>query len=70
VIDIGLNPEMNLPLATGAIVWPRAGAVSIVFGNDVFSGGATTRTSAFAAQLGGASIMVGGKPVLEKGRLK
>ncbi len=70
VIDIGLNPEVDLPLATGAIVWPQAGAVSIVFGNDVFSGGSNNSDFGFAAQLGGASITVGGKPVLEKGRLK
>src|SRR6266480_4942210 len=69
-IDIGLNPEVDLPLGTGAIVWPQAGAVSIVFGNDVFSGGSNNSDFGFAAQLGGASITVGGKPVLEKGRLK
>jgi leucyl aminopeptidase (aminopeptidase T) len=70
VIDIGLNPAVNFPLSTGAIVWPQAGAVTVVVGNDVFSGGDNNADFQFAAQLGGASITVGGKPVVEKGRLQ
>src|SRR5713226_2868338 len=34
-IDIGLNPEVSFPLTTGAIVWPQAGAVAVIFGNDL-----------------------------------
>src|SRR2546422_2696459 len=33
-IDIGLNPAVDFPLTTGAIVWPQAGAVSVVLGNE------------------------------------
>jgi len=70
VIDIGLNPEVDFPLATGAIVWPQAGAVAVILGNDTFAGGSNNSDFGFAAQLGGASITVGGKPVVETGRLK
>ena len=70
VIDIGLNPAVDFPLATGAIVWPQAGAVTVVIGNDVFSGGDNNADFQFAAQLGGASITVGGKPAVDKGRLQ
>jgi leucyl aminopeptidase (aminopeptidase T) len=70
LIDIGLNPEVDFPLTTGAIVWPEAGAVTVVFGNDVIAGGSNNSDFSFAAELGGASITVGGKPVVEKGRLK
>ena len=70
VIDIGLNPAVDFPLATGAIVWPQAGAVTVVIGNDVFSGGDNNSDFQFAAQLGGASITVAGKPTLTKGRLE
>ncbi len=69
-IDIGLNPEVDFPLATGAIVWPQAGAVAVILGNDTFAGGSNNSDFGFAAQLGGASITVGGKPVVETGRLK
>jgi leucyl aminopeptidase (aminopeptidase T) len=69
-IDIGLNPEVAFPLATGAIVWPQAGAVTVILGNDVGSGGSNNSDFGFAAQLGGASITIGGKTVVEKGRLK
>ncbi len=69
-IDIGLNPEVNFPLTSGAIVWPQAGAVTVLLGNDLIAGGSNNSDFAFAAQLGGASITVGGKPVVEKGRLK
>jgi hypothetical protein len=44
--------------------------VTVVVGNDVFSGGDNNADFQFAAQLGGASITVGGKPVVEKGRLQ
>ena len=70
VIDIGLNPAVDFPLATGAIVWPQAGAVTVVIGNDVFSGGDNNSDFQFSAQLGGASITVGGKPTVTKGRLE
>jgi len=70
VIDIGLNPAVDFPLATGAIVWPQAGAVTVVIGNDVFSGGDNNSDFQFAAQLGGASITVGGKPAVDKGKLE
>ncbi len=70
VIDIGLNPAVDFPLATGAIVWPQAGAVTVGIGNDVFSGGDNNTDFQFAAQLGGASVTVGGKPAVDKGRLE
>jgi len=69
-IDIGLNPAVDLPLASGAIVWPKAGAVTVIFGNDLIAGGSNNSAFGFAGQLGGASITVGGKPVVEKGRLQ
>src|SRR5205809_3173915 len=69
-IDIGLNPAVDFPLTTGAIVWPQAGAVSVVLGNDLVAGGSNNSDFGFAAQLGGASVTVGGKAVVEKGRLK
>jgi leucyl aminopeptidase (aminopeptidase T) len=70
LIDIGLNPEVALPLATGAIVWPEAGAVTIGFGNDLLAGGDNNADFGFAGQLGGATITVAGTAVVEKGRLK
>src|SRR2546430_11513630 len=51
------------PLTTGAIVWPQAGAVSVVLGNDLVAGGSNNSDFGFAAQLGGASVTVGGKAV-------
>ena len=69
-IDIGLNPAVDFPLATGAIVWPQAGAVTVVIGNDVFAGGDNNSDFQFSAQLAGASITVGGKLAVEKGKLE
>jgi len=70
LIDIGLNPGITVPLATGAIVWPQAGAVTIAFGNDLVAGGSNNSDFAYAGQLGGASVAIDGKAVLEHGRLK
>ena len=70
LIDIGLNPGINVPLATGAVVWPQAGAVTVVLGNDLFAGGTNNSDFAYAGQLGGASVTVDDKVVVENGRLK
>ena len=70
LIDIGLNPGINVPLATGAVVWPQAGAVTVVLGNDLFAGGSNNSDFAYAGQLGGASVTVDDKVVVENGRLK
>src|SRR3989442_15560354 len=70
LIDIGLNPGINVPLATGAVVWPQAGAVTVVLGNDLFAGGSNNSDFAYAGQLGGASVTVDDKVGVENGRLK
>src|SRR5205809_238933 len=70
LIDIGLNPGINVPLATGAIVWPQAGAVTVVLGNDLVGGGSNNSDFGYAGQLGGASVTVDDKPVVVNGRLK
>src|SRR5438132_4327373 len=70
LIDIGLNPGINVPLATGAVVWPQAGAVTVVLGNDLVGGGSNNSDFGYAGQLGGASVTVDDKPVVVNGRLK
>lgn len=69
-IDIGVNPETRLPVGSGRIIWGAPGSVVIGFGDNREFGGNNTSDFAFAAQLGGATVTVDGKPVVANGRLR
>ncbi len=69
-IDIGLNRETKLPLGTGRVVWTAPGSIVIGFGDNRGWGGSNASDFAFNGQLGGATLTVDGKPVIDKGQLK
>jgi len=69
-IDIGINPETTLPLGTGRLVWTAPGSVVIGIGDNRGFGGTTVSDFGLSGQLGGATVTVDGKPVIEKGALK
>jgi leucyl aminopeptidase (aminopeptidase T) len=69
-IDIGLNPETTLPLGTGSIVWMAPGAVTVGLGDNRFFGGNRASDFGLATQLGGVTLKVDGKIVIENGVLK
>jgi aminopeptidase len=69
-IDIGLNPETQLPVGTGRMVWTAAGSVVVGLGDNRGFGGANASDFGLATQLGGATLKVDGRTVIEKGALK
>ena len=69
-IDIGLNPETKLPVGTGHIVWTAPGAVTVGLGDNRSFGGTNASDFALATQIGGATVKVDGKTVVENGALK
>lgn len=69
-IDIGVNPETKLPVGTGRTVWTAPGSIVVGFGDNRGWGGSNASDWGFAAQLGGATLKVDGKPVIESGQLK
>jgi aminopeptidase len=69
-IDIGLNPETRLPVGTGSIVWTARGAVTLGLGDNRGFGGTTVSDFGLATQIGGATLTVDGRIVIENGTLK
>jgi hypothetical protein len=69
-IDLGLNPEVRLPLNTGRVVWMAAGAVTAAFGENQYVGGTNVGDFALAGAIAGATVSVGGRAIVENGVLK
>jgi len=69
-IDIGLNPETKLPVGTGHVVWTAPGAVTVGLGDNRGFGGTNASDFGLATQIGGATVKVDGKAVVENGALK
>jgi leucyl aminopeptidase (aminopeptidase T) len=69
-IDLGLNPEVRLPLNTGGIVWMAAGAVTIAFGDNQYVGGTNVSDFSMVGALAGATVSVDGRAIVENGVLK
>jgi len=69
-IDIGFNPDISLPLNTGAIVWMSAGAVAFFVGDNTLIGGENHSEFSFSAQQGGTTVRIDGKPIILNGRLQ
>jgi leucyl aminopeptidase (aminopeptidase T) len=69
-IDIGLNPESKFPVGTGRVVWTVPGSIVVGLGDNRAFGGTNASDFGLAAQLGGATLKVDGKAVLENGQLK
>jgi leucyl aminopeptidase (aminopeptidase T) len=69
-IDLGLNPEIKLPLTTGRIVWMAAGALTVGVGDNQVLGGTNVSDFGFNGAISGATLTVDGKTVIDHGVLK
>jgi leucyl aminopeptidase (aminopeptidase T) len=69
-IDIGLNPEVNLPQNTGRVVYMAAGALLVQLGDDQMLGGTNVSTINIGGQVPSATLTAGGKAVIDHGALK
>lgn len=69
-IDIGLNPETRLPVGTGRLVWTASGSVAVGLGDNRGFGGTNVSDFGLSSQLGGATVKVDGRTVVDSGALK
>jgi len=69
-LDIGINPETRLPVGSGRIIWTAPGSVAFGFGENRGFGGSNSSDFGLVAQIGGATLTVDGRPVIERGRLR
>lgn len=69
-IDLGLNPEVKLPLNTGRTVWMAAGAVTLGSGDNTGWGGTNVSNFGIAMPVSGATVSIDGKAIIENGVLK
>ncbi|MDP9178181.1 MAG: aminopeptidase [Gemmatimonadota bacterium] len=69
-IDIGLNPETRLPVGTGRLVWTAIGSVAVGLGDNRVFGGTNVSDFGLSSQLGGATVKVDGRTVVDNGALK
>lgn len=69
-VDIGINPETRLQVGTGRVIWTAPGTVTVGLGDNRGFGGTNASDFGLATQLGGATLKVDGKAVVENGVLK
>ena len=69
-VDLGLNPDVQVPAGSTLRTWVPAGMVTLGTGNNVWAGGANTATFGFTAFLPGSTVEVDGKVLVKDGALQ
>jgi leucyl aminopeptidase (aminopeptidase T) len=69
VVDIGLNPSIQLPEGGAVNVWSRAGAVTLVVGSDAWAGGSNSSNFSISPEIRNATVEVDGSALVKDGKL-
>jgi aminopeptidase len=69
-VDVGVNPAVKIPKGSKLLTWVAEGTVTVVIGNNAWAGGDNTISFVSPWWLNGATLLVDGKPLVEKGVLK
>ncbi|HKP35226.1 MAG TPA: aminopeptidase [Pyrinomonadaceae bacterium] len=69
-IDFGINPNVKIWPASKVGNWVQAGMVSLGTGNNTWAGGDNKATFGAGGHLGGCTVTLDGKPIIEKGEWK
>ena len=69
-VDLGINPNFNLPTTSKLGNWIQAGMVTIGTGNNTWAGGTNNVSAGIVGHLPGCTVTVDGKAVVENGTLK
>jgi aminopeptidase len=69
VVDIGINPSIKLPEGGAVNVWSRAGAVTVVVGNNSWAGGENRVNFSVSPEIKNATLEVDGTALVKDGKL-
>lgn len=69
VINIGINPSLEVPDNNPIHAWSKAGRITVVVGNNTWAGGTNQVNFGLAPSTPGASLSVDGKPLIQDGKL-
>jgi leucyl aminopeptidase (aminopeptidase T) len=68
-VDIGINPDVQVPANSKLVTWTAAGTVSVGVGNNVWAGGDNAVPFDFFAHLNGSTVTVDGTKIVDAGKL-
>jgi leucyl aminopeptidase (aminopeptidase T) len=69
-VDLGINPNVNLPANSQVGAWIPAGTISLGVGNNTWAGGDNSTSYGITAFLPGSTVTLDGKKIIDKGKLK
>ena len=69
VVDIGINPSIEVPDGGAVNVWSRAGAVTVVVGDNTWAGGDNRVNFSIPAEIKAATLEVDGRALVQDGKL-
>ena len=69
-VDFGINPNLKIWPASKVGNWVQAGMVSVGTGNNTWAGGDNKATFGTGGHLGGCTVSLDGKTIIEKGEWK
>lgn len=68
-VNLGINSSLSVPQDKAVNVWSRAGAVTLVVGNNQWAGGGNSSDFGMAPEVARATVAVDGKPIVQDGKL-
>ncbi len=69
-VDLGINPNIQVPVGTKLRTWVPAGTVSVGLGNNLWAGGTNNASWSFDTSLTGCTVLVDGKIIVKHGKLE
>jgi leucyl aminopeptidase (aminopeptidase T) len=69
VVDVGINPGIEVPEGGAVNVWSRAGAVTVGIGNNTWAGGDNRVNFALYPEIKNATLEVDGTAIVQDGKL-
>ena len=69
VVDIGINPGIKVDEGAPVNIWSRAGAVTVVIGNNSWAGGDNRVNFGLSPEVQKATLAVDGKELVKDGKL-
>lgn len=69
LIDVGINPDVQLAPSSRMVAWMPAGMVTVGIGNNLWAGGSNSSGFGLTPFLPGSTLEVDGKPLVKDGKL-